>query len=192
MAFSKLPSLQFFRGFDPRSHHHHSSPALLSVKAFVSVSPSQLCLSYHRSSLKSLLDNRLPPDVGYSISACLNSFLMSVCVALRHKSSSASLCIFRESKYQTPSLRPHSQDTTICFHVSTWFITRPFHRLWMKGNNCCASLVTFCLLNKVAFLCRWNTHWPTVSALACKQNSYILYTQWSHSGAPFPHHLLSS
>lgn len=113
MAFSKLPSLQFFRGFDPRSHHHLSSPPLLSIKAFVSVSPSQLCLFYHRSSLKSLLDNRLPPDVGYSISACLNSFLMSVCVALRHKSSSASLCIFRESKYQTPSLRPHSQDTTL-------------------------------------------------------------------------------
>lgn len=107
-AFSKLPSLKSFRSLDSPSTF-----PLPSIKAFVSIFPHPLLLSYPHSSLRTLLDNRLPHVVRYSSSACLNSSLMSVCVVQRHKRSRASLCIFWESKYQTPSLRPQSQDTTL-------------------------------------------------------------------------------
>lgn len=79
---------------------------------------------------------------------------MSVCAARRRKRRQASTCILGESKYQD-SFRLVTGYNAICFHVSTWFITRQPMKANMGWSG--GSLVTrFALFNKVVGRLRYT------------------------------------
>lgn len=132
------------------------------------------------STISSLPAWRLATSCWIFLFGCCS--VMSVCVVQRHKTSRAPYGIFRESKYQTPSpVSPVTGYYNICFHVSTWFITRSFHRFLDESKQ----LLSCTVFNKVAFPGADEIHSVGSALQHCMLNISILYVWWALLGARF-------